>query len=109
MSGIEIMLIGRKKEIQTLTRVYGSLDPEFVVLYGRRRVGKTFLIREFFSQQDCLFFQSTGLQKGTLKRQLRNFADALSQTFTHGVEIKASLSWDDAFRILNQFIESSPN
>ena len=101
------MLIGRKKEIQTLKRVYRSLGAEFVVLYGRRRIGKTFLIREFFSQQDCLFFQSTGLQKGILKKQLYNFSDAMSQAFTHGVQITPPISWEDAFRTLNQFIENS--
>ena len=103
------MLIGRKKEIQTLTKVYRSSTAEFVVLYGRRRVGKTFLIREFFSQQACLFLHSTGLQKGTIKRQLHNFADAISQAFTHGVQITTPLSWENAFRTLTQFIDSSAN
>ena len=101
------MLIGRKKEIQTLKKISKSSKAEFIVLYGRRRIGKTFLIREFFTNQNCLFFQSTGLQNGTLKKQLRNFADAMSEIFTHGVQIKTPTSWDDCFRTLNQFLESS--
>ncbi len=101
------MLIGRKKEIQALKKISKSSKAELVVLYGRRRIGKTFLIREFFSQQNYLFFQSTGLQNGTLKKQLHNFSDAMSQTFTNGVQIKQPVSWDDCFRTLNQFLESS--
>jgi hypothetical protein len=100
------MLIGRKKEIQTLKKIFKSSMAEFIVLYGRRRIGKTFLIREFFRKQNCLFFQSTGLQKGSLKKQLRHFADAMSQTFAQGIQIKTPTSWDDSFKILNQFLET---
>lgn len=107
MSGIKFMLIGRKKEIQILKKISKSLKAELVVLYGRRRIGKTFLIREFFGQQNCLFFQSTGLQNGALTKQLRNFADAMSKAFTHGIQIKTPISWDDCFRTLNQFIENA--
>ncbi len=103
------MLIGRKKEIKTLEKVYQSSNAEFIVLYGRRRIGKTFLIRAFFNQQDCLFFQSTGLQNGALKKQLLHFAEAISQLFTHGVQIKTPSSWEEAFRTLNQFIENQVN
>jgi AAA+ ATPase superfamily predicted ATPase len=107
LSGILIMLIGRKKEIQVLKKISKSSKAELVVLYGRRRIGKTFLIREFFSQQNCLFFQATGLQNGVLKKQLHNFADAMSQIFTHGIQINTPASWSDCFRTLNQFIEST--
>jgi AAA+ ATPase superfamily predicted ATPase len=52
-------LIGRNREIETLQRYRDSDDPEFVVLYGRRRVGKTYLIRQFF--HDKFFFYVTGV------------------------------------------------
>ena len=41
-------LIGRKKEIDILNEMFSSNVPEFLAIYGRRRVGKTFLIRSFF-------------------------------------------------------------
>ena len=41
-------IIGRKEELQELQRLYESDRPEFVAVYGRRRVGKTFLVREMF-------------------------------------------------------------
>lgn len=101
------MLIGRTPEIQRLEKVHRSKEAEFIVLYGRRRIGKTFLIREFFKQKDAQFFQATGLQKGSLKKQLNHFATALSETFTHNVPIKDPISWEEAFKSLNHFIETS--
>ena len=50
-----MQIIGRKEEIKELQRIYDSTSSEFVVVYGRRRVGKTFLVREFF--QDMPWFQ----------------------------------------------------
>ena len=43
------MLIGRENEIKTLQQAYHSEYSEFVAVYGRRRIGKTFLIREAFN------------------------------------------------------------
>jgi uncharacterized protein len=63
------MLIGREKEIKTLQQAYHSEYSEFVAVYGRRRIGKTFLIREAFNYQFA--FQHTGVYKETLKKQLR--------------------------------------
>ena len=53
------MLIGREKEIQKLNELYESDTAELVALYGRRRVGKTFLIDEVFS--DRMTFHHAGL------------------------------------------------
>lgn len=76
------MIIGREKELSRLKRIYASNEAEFAVVYGRRRVGKTFLIREYFSQENCLLVHATGLQKGTLTKQLEYFAEALAKCFT---------------------------
>lgn len=102
------MLVGRKNEVQTLNKVFDSSLAELVVLYGRRRIGKTFLIREFFSKKNCVFFQSMGLQKGALKKQLINFSDAISQTFTYGATLQIPASWNETFKILTQFIDALP-
>lgn len=104
-----MMLIGRKKEVQVLEKIAHSSKAEFIVLYGRRRIGKTFLIREFFKQKTGLFFQATGLQNGTLKKQLNNFSDAMSQAFTHGISIQPPTSWDDCFKMLHHFINNINN
>ena len=56
------MIIGRKEEQQILRSAVQSENSEFVAVYGRRRVGKTYLIRETFGYK--FTFQHTGLAKG---------------------------------------------
>ena len=92
-------IIGRKKEIAELKRYYESGRAEFVAVYGRRRVGKTFLIDEVF--HDDMVFHHTGLspydrrRKVTLKDQLQNFYFSLLR---HGMEdIAQPKSWMEAF------------
>ena len=64
------MFIGREQELKTLNRLYNSNKFEFTVIYGRRRVGKTVLIREFIKNKDVIFF--TGVETN-LKQNLDNF------------------------------------
>ena len=74
-------IIGRSAEKAELQKIYDSGKPELVVVYGRRRVGKTFLIREFFEGQFA--FYHTGLSQQEMEqthlkdRQLQNFASSL--------------------------------
>lgn len=98
-------IIGRKKEIAELKRYYESGRAEFVAVYGRRRVGKTFLIDEVF--HDDMVFHHTGLspydrrRKVTLKDQLQNFYFSLLR---HGMEdIAQPKSWMEAFFLLERF------
>ena len=80
MAGYKILLmeniIGREEEIALLSKVESSADPELVVVYGRRRVGKTFLVRNFFEKQ--LAFEFSGIHNATLSHQLENFTGVLS-------------------------------
>lgn len=52
------MIIGREKELLLLDNLYGSKRFEFLVLYGRRRVGKTTLLKEFASKHKAIFFSA---------------------------------------------------
>lgn len=72
-------IIGRDKEIKLLRKAVDSRKSEFVAIYGRRRVGKTFLVREFFNYQ--FDFQLTGLANATTKQQLTNFRVTLNRQF----------------------------
>ena len=54
-----MQIIGRKNEIEELETLYNSRKPEFVAIYGRRRVGKTYLVKELF--KDRFTFWHTGL------------------------------------------------
>ena len=70
-----MQIVGRKEEINELQRIYDSASSEFVVVYGRRRVGKTFLVREFF--HDNFVFYATGVARGNRKEQLAHFHNRL--------------------------------
>ena len=71
------MLIGRDKEKEILQAALNQEDSQFIAVYGRRRVGKTFLIRESYGNQ--FYFQFTGAARSTIKKQLARFAVALSE------------------------------
>ena len=60
-------LVGRKEKIKILQQLYKSTCSEFVALYGRRRVGKTYLIKELFKDQ--FIFQVTGLSRPDLSQK----------------------------------------
>jgi hypothetical protein len=53
-------LFGREREVALLDSVYASGSPEFVAIYGRRRIGKTYLIRECFEGRGAVYFEFTG-------------------------------------------------
>lgn len=98
------MIIGRKQELKLLDKIYNSKEAEFVIVYGRRRVGKTYLIREFFSNKKCKLLHATGLQHGTQKKQLKKFTEAISETFLDNIPIETPKNWGDAFNVLHKQI-----
>ncbi len=67
------LIVARKEEQKILKKFSESDKSEFIAIYGRRRVGKTYLIREFFDKKSCIFFRSSGIHKGKLKTQLDKF------------------------------------
>ena len=66
-----MQLIGREREREELNRLNESNQAEFVAVYGRRRVGKTYLIRTFYN--DSFSFYTTGLARANRKEQIANF------------------------------------
>jgi AAA+ ATPase superfamily predicted ATPase len=89
-------LVGRKKEIEYLQQIEESEEPEFVAVYGRRRVGKTFLIREFFSNNFVFYF--SGSENANMKTQLENFRNAYQEYFK--TLIPTPENWTTAFAML---------
>ena len=62
------MLTGREKEIEKLEESLKSKESELIAVYGRRRIGKTFLVREVYKKQ--IVFELAGLYRGTMQDQL---------------------------------------
>lgn len=99
-------IIAREFELKILNKLYESTQAEFLAIYGRRRIGKTFLIREFYSNKG-VFFHLTGVKGAKVQKQLRNFTDELSRTF-NTPSIKKLKDWHDAFLVLNFYVETCP-
>ena len=105
-------IVGRKNEIEELDRLYHSNRPEFVAVYGRRRVGKTFLIKQ--ALKDKITFQHTGVspvdqenEKNRLSTQLESFYYSM---LNHGLEgFKQPKSWMEAFFQLTQLLQKLDN
>lgn len=97
-------MIGRKKELEVLANAYASDKPELVAVFGRRRIGKTYLIRSYFEGK--IDFELTGLKDGTKEQQLRNFAYSLKDA-QKATDLSASPSdWLEAFYQLKTYLES---
>ena len=96
-------LIGREREMQEIERCLASDQSEFVIVYGRRRVAKTFLIDEFFHGK--YDFSFVGGHKLTLAKQLRNFAKAIKK-YAHLPKQPKFADWSEAFDALEEHIES---
>lgn len=101
-------IIGRIEEQAELHDILMSYKAEFVAVFGRRRVGKTYLIRNYFQSKKVLYFEIIGLQGGSLDTQLKNVTDVLSATFYDRLPLQAASSWKEAFQRLTDVIEKQP-
>ncbi|MEZ4772566.1 MAG: ATP-binding protein [Bacteroidia bacterium] len=100
---MEQVLIGRKEEVNKLMTALQSEKPELVAVIGRRRVGKTFLIKQTYGYH--LDFELTGLQHASKQDQLQNFRFALEKHFPDFKIDKKPSSWLIAFHMLSQALE----
>lgn len=98
------MIVGRKEEIAILRRAYNSEQSEFVAVYGRRRIGKTYLIRELFGNK--FTFQYSGIFKASNKKQLEVFYRNLIEQGLDSMETPPT-DWFDAFFLLEHLINKS--
>lgn len=97
------VLVGREAEMKSLNQIVKSKEAEFVVVYGRRRVGKTFLVNSFFN--DNYAFKLTGLAKKSKREQLANFTAALNR-YGDGRKYTKPRTWYEAFDKLRELLES---
>lgn len=94
-------IIGREYELALLSKIEKSEDAELLAVYGRRRVGKTFLIRNAFQKQ--LVFEFSGIHHASLVQQLENFSDTLSKA-SGILPLAKPRSWIQAFKMLTDYL-----
>ncbi len=97
------MLIGRKKEVAILNDSLNSGKSEMIVVYGRRRVGKTFLIKQVLNEK--IDFDMTGVKGGSLKDQLEIFTEKLSEKGFGTLVDEKPKSWLKAFSLLKRYLK----
>jgi predicted AAA+ superfamily ATPase len=100
-------IIGRIAELELLARILKSSQAEFLAVYGRRRVGKTYLITTFLKNKS-LFFEVTGLKDGDQKTQLKIFMKEIANTFLNGKMPAQPSDWMAALEILRLQIIQIP-
>ena len=96
-------IIGRKGEIAILNRLLKSNQAELLAIYGRRRIGKTYLIQKYYADQ--LVFICSGESGGPLKVQLANFLEQLNIWFPDKKITLPPPTWQEAFVLLRQRLE----
>ncbi len=95
-------MIGREIEQQILLDALSSGKSEFIALYGRRRVGKTYLVRNVFG--DKITFSLTGLGRASLQQQLDNYNRAVKK---QNYKYDPATSWMEAFDQISKMISKS--
>lgn len=97
-------IIGRNEEKKILNAALLSKEAELIAVYGRRRIGKTYLIRNFYKKS--IRFELTGIHQASLKIQLQNFSLALQSAMNIPVPPAQPNSWIAAFQMLNEYIKT---
>lgn len=96
------MVIGREQEKAAFQKWMQSPQAEFAVIYGRRRVGKTHLVQEFFGEN--IVFDFTGSYETNTAIQLNNFYVELKRTWALAALEKAPKNWSEAFHLLTDYL-----
>lgn len=100
---MSLILTGRKEEQEILLTALASREAEMVAVFGRRRVGKTYLIRQTY--QPHIVFEVTGLQNSNNAGQLQNFSIQLTAFSKSPVPLKIPADWMEAFSMLADFLD----
>lgn len=96
-------ITGRDAEKKILGTLLASKGAELIAIYGRRRVGKTFLIRNFYEKN--MVFEFTGVHEATLAVQLENFSIALQKAMGSPIPPATPTNWIQAFKFLEDYLK----
>lgn len=102
-------ILGRQDEVLLLKEMLYSNASQFLALYGRRRVGKTYLIRNYFTERDnVIFFDAAGLKNALMSEQIINFTNRIGEVFYNGAKLIPEKNWRDTFKVLTDIFKTIP-
>ena len=96
--------IGREKEVELLQKAFFSDKSELIAVYGRRRIGKTFLVRETYTKN--IILEISGIYKGSFKNQLSNFHYEIEKRSKRFSKSEIPSNWITGFNLLKDYIDS---
>ena len=96
--------IGRKKEKEVLQKALESGEAEMISVIGRRRIGKTHLIKTVYKEH--IVFEMTGIKNANTELQLQNFAGILQKQLGNGLKVEQPKNWLAAFFELSDYLET---
>lgn len=102
-----VEIFGRNKEVKKLDEFFHSKKSEFMAVYGRRRVGKTHLIKTYFTHKNCIFFSATGVNVKSFKSQREVFCAELSKQLFQGLPLETPKTWFKIFEMLDKAVQDS--
>ena len=97
-------IAGRQEEVALLQSLLEKRKSSFVAVYGRRRIGKTYLIRQVYKEN--MVFEYSGLQNGEMSQQLEGFWIALNEANPKGQLVPPSTTWLQAFLQLKNYLNT---
>lgn len=98
------VIIGRLEEKKILEKLLKSRQPELLAIYGRRRVGKTYLIKNYYTAN--LKFICSGESGGSMRTQLANFQQQLNGWFPANRQVQPPATWQQAFVVLRECLDT---
>lgn len=96
-------IAGRQKEIALLQSILEKRDASFLAVYGRRRIGKTYLIRQVYENE--ILFECSGVLEENMTQQLENFWRSLNEAFPQPQPVTPPKTWIEAFFQLRAFLK----
>ena len=100
---MEIPLIGREKEKEILLKAFQSREAEMVAIVGRRRIGKTFLVRHVYKEE--IDVEVSGVQNMSNKDQIKNFTLQLKNSLPEAFIRRKTTDWLDTFQLMIECLE----
>lgn len=97
-------IAGRQKEIKILQGLFEERESSFLAVYGRRRIGKTYLVRQVYAEK--LVFECTGLNQEDMSQQLENFWMMLNEANPKGQVVAPPKTWLQAFFQLRAYLNT---